>query len=264
MEENSIEAIREELKKDTCDMYVFSYTQLYRDKTNAREIIFKDKLLSGKKIRKNYQKHLVFSDEYLQGAPWNKVFKKEIIEKNNLLYTNLKRHQDEAFIIMYIDKVEKIKLCSKKIYIYYLNKGQDESLKFPRNYFEIRTELYSIFLNIMTNWNGNNLAILHVKFNYLLALRRCFELMFSKKWNMTCHERKKYVEELLNNQYVISCLNDLDMNKKEYELFLKNINYNKVKIWYYRFYLKLIKSKSSFLISMYSFLILMFKRIKDV
>ena len=194
-------------------------------------------------------------DVYVQGAPWNKVFKKEIINKYNIRYQSLKRHQDEAFIFQYINYVNNIKFCSKPIYIYYVNNLYQESLKFPKNYFDIRKELYIYESSIVEKWQNNKLTKLYIDSQILFAINRCFKLAFTDKWNMTKQEIKSYIRNILNDKIVLDALENISFYKNDVWSMYANLNVSKIKILCYKFYIFIIKHKMDKVIYTYNYLI---------
>lgn len=239
--------------KDSPDYIVFSYFQCYRNEKNKRLIKLENLNLDGKEIRKNYEPHLMPSSKYLQGAPWNKVFKRDIIIKHNIRYPSLKRHQDDAFIITYVGFADKIKTTSKPIYVYYLNMSFDESLKFPKDYFEIRKELYFIFKRNLENWQSSRLAIDYIGFSFLQTLKRMFMLTYSQKWNMTRLERNEYFDEILNDEIIH---NLLSQEVHYYDDVIKIIpNLSKLKAVFYKWYIKLLKKKRKNILKIMGYLL---------
>lgn len=238
--DNAISIILENLQ-DKPDYVVFSYFQCYRNQNGKRLIKLENLKLNGKQVRNNYAEYLIPSSKYLQGAPWNKIFKREIIMNNNIRYPSLKRHQDDAFIINYVGFVNQIKTSSQPIYKYYLNRSFDESLKFPKNYFDIRKELYFIFKENLEKWNSGNLALNYNDFSFLQSLKKMFMLTYSQKWNMTKKERNEYINKILNDETINQILKQ---SSAKFDDVIKIIpNLSKLKIAFYKMYIKLLKKK---------------------
>ncbi len=251
--EKGIETILDSIK-DNPDYVVFSYFQVYRNGKNKQFIKLENIELEGEKIRKHYEPHLISSSPtYLQGAPWNKVFKREIIMNNNIRYPSLKRHQDDAFIIEYINFVNKIKISSKAIYTYYLNMSFDESLKFPKDYFEVRKQMYFIFKKNLEKWQSSDLAMEYIDFSLLQTLKRMFMLTYSKKWNMSKKERNVYFDKILNDKTISDILNHSLIS---FEKVIKIIpNLSKKKSFLYLKYIKLLKKKKRNILKIMSYLL---------
>ena len=251
--EGSIKIVLESIL-DNPDYIVYSYYQSYRNNNINQLIKLKDTTLNANDIRKNYEKCLIpSSDVYLQGAPWNKVFKKEIIEKNSLKFPTLKRHQDDAFIISYVGYVDKIKIVSKPIYIYFQNLSYDESLKFPKNYFEIRKQLYNIFIENLNKWNSSELSKNYVAFSFALCLKRIFMLTYSDKWEFTLKQRKEYFNKILEDETINKVLESL---KCSYEDVINIIpKLSKKKKILYKLYIKILLKKRKRTLKILTFLL---------
>lgn len=247
MEKSAIKNILEETEK-AYDYIVFSYIQAYRDGTGRKEVLMQDKQLDGPTCRKNYNKYLPMSDHYLQGAPWNKVFKRKIVMDNEVRYTSLKRHQDEAFIISYMSFVETIKVSSKPIYTYFLNSSFDESLKFPKNYFDIRKDLFYIFDDHLKSWDSSEKAFVYQAFNFIRALSRIFMLTYSEKWNMNKKERNTYFDQVLNDKLVVEEVGFLKKHMEEVFALLGQPS--PIKKAYYKIFTSLVYKKNKTLLKL--------------
>ncbi len=254
--DNAINVIMESIKEKP-DYVVYSYYQQYRDDEKSQLIKLEDDQLNGEQLRKDYTQCLIPSSKiYLQGAPWNKVFKKSIIDDNNLEFPQLKRHQDDVFIINYISYANKIKIVSEPIYIYYQNMSFDESLKFPKNYFEIRKNVYYIFKENLEKWNSTLLSKKYVAFTYALSLKRMFMLTYSEKWKMDSRERNDYFKKILNDVSVNEIIEMLDNSLNDILLSIPKIS-NKKKILY-KFYLNALSKKRIRMLKIISFILYRF------
>lgn len=236
------------LTSKSYDYIVFSYTQAYRDGTGEKEVVMVDKDLDGKDVRKSYHMYLPMSDHYLQGAPWNKVFKREIIMDNNVRYTSLKRHQDEAFIISYMSYVDSIRLSSEIIYTYFLNSSFDESLKFPVNYFDIRKELFHIFDENLKAWDTSEEAFVYQSFNFIRALSRIFMLTYSEKWAMDKDKRNSYFDQVLTDDLVTNQVEFLRSHMDQVFAILPNPS--GAKKLYYKTFTSLVYKKNKTLLKL--------------
>lgn len=239
--DGAIKRILEDIKSND-DLYVYGFNEMRRDNTLVSEYMLSDSVIRGLDARHNYIEHMLYTDKYIQGAPWNKVFKKQIIDDNDIKYSSLRRHQDELFIYNYVTYVNNIHFSSFKIYNYFINNSLVESFKFPKNYFEIRKELYTKTYDIVSKWQGNDLNILFITLDFLLSTKRCFYLIFSEKWGLDKKQRKDYVKNVLNDQKI---LESGEIIKKKYnDVFECYQNYiSKKKILFYKFYVKSILKK---------------------
>lgn len=215
--ENALETMYQETKSYDADIYVFSYISTFRDTSKEKYIIKKDVYTDALEVKKQYQHYILDDNISIQGAPWNKLFKTSIIKENNILYPDLKRHQDEVFIARYMDKVNgKVRISSNIIYKYFRNDVREEWKKFPQNYFEIRTILYDELNRIIINWNPENAEFKYLlKLMYINKVQKCFEFTFNPRWNMDNKKRKQYILKCISDQKVIEAIQFLKEYVKE-------------------------------------------------
>lgn len=243
--ENSLQIINNEIENNSADIYIFSYTELKRNHKDYRnEKIKNNKYVKANEVKKEYEKYIWEGPNYIQGAPWNKVFKSEIVKKYDIKYPNIKRHQDEVFIARYMDKCETLYMSSKKIYYYYVNDTKNKLIKFPRNYFEIRTELYNEFLRIIIPWNPENKKIEYVlSYSYLAVVQKCLEYTYNTNWAISTKERRSYFKKVLEDSNVEAALNCVMNEKKNMKNVLKDLGLNKIKIYLVLLQNKLMQKK---------------------
>ena len=225
--------------KTNDDLYVYGFNEMTRDNNLISEYVLCDLKVDGKKARNNYVEYMLYTNKYVQGAPWNKVFKKKVIDDNDIKYSSLKRHQDELFIYNYVTYVKSIKFSSNKIYNYFVNNSVVESFKFPKNYFEIRKELYTRTLDIVSSWNGEEYNKMFITLDYLLATKRCFYLIFSDKWEMNKQQRKEYIKSILNDETIVEAWKMIN-SKKNYVFDYYKKFVSAKKIMFYKFFVHAI------------------------
>lgn len=236
--DNALQNIYEETKKHDADLYVFAYYLARRNGTKKlkqeREPIF----VTGNKARKEYDKYMRVGKTYIQGAPWNKVFKTENIKNNNIKYPSLKRNQDEVFIVRYMNTVKDIKFSNKTIYVYFVNDTLAEWNKFPKNYLDIRTEVYKEFYKNVVPWNEKNYNTKYnINFTFVDNVLKCFEYMFSPKWEMDKKSKKEYIKESIERTEVKESVKFVLKNKKEIREYLRkecNIQTYKINLILYK------------------------------
>jgi len=236
--------MNQEINNSHADLYVFGYILKRRD---MQKEIKKNRInlyIEGKTIRENYQFYMEDGETYIQGAPWNKLFKTKNIKENNVFYPDLRRNQDEVFIVRYMNTVNSVKFSDKLIYKYYVNNLQDEWNKFPKDYFEIRTKVYREFKENIIKWNPENVKVkILINFMYIRSMVMCFEYMFNPKWEMDKEARKDYIKSITNNNEVKTCINFLLENKKEVKRCMKESNEKVSKIKLLFLQMKLIKKQ---------------------
>lgn len=70
-------------------------------------------------MRSNYNKYIGENEEFgINGAPWNKLYDLKIIRENQIEFPELRRHQDTAFIFMYLCHVNNVHFIEENVYIH--------------------------------------------------------------------------------------------------------------------------------------------------
>lgn len=194
IEPNAISSMVDAMMVPDVDLVVFGYRYISQEGKELSKKVYDDFIKDGELIRKDYSKHFVMGvDNAIQGAPWNKMFDLNVIKENNILFPNLRRHQDECFISRYMSKSKKVHFIKDVLYSYYVNTIQMEGEKYPDNYLDIVIELHKERLKNVYVWNEHdekthNMANLE----YLNGIIKSFELSFSKKDRFK--NRKEHIE----------------------------------------------------------------------
>lgn len=231
------------------DFIVFSYTQSLRDGSKMEKQIMSRITLDGEVVRKSYYKYMYLSDHYLQGAPWNKIFKRELLIENNVRFPSLRRGQDVAFVISYTSYVKTIQLSPKIIYHYYLNTPKDESLKFPKDYFDIRKSLFNIFDYHLKSWDSSSEYIVLQDFNFIISLSTALMLIYTENWEMNKYERDLFIKEIIEDKLVVERVSYLKNNIQEvFDFFNMNI----IRKLYYKLFIDLIYNKNIVLLKIFA------------
>ena len=260
--DDALENIDEVINSKKADLYVFAFYKAYRDQEKLILQKYEDNFLDSDDVRRHYEKYTESNGIYIQGAPWNKIFRRDIVLKNKVWFPNLKRHQDEAFIVRYMAYTKNVLISSKPIYIYYLNRLYEESLKFPKNYYEIKKELYNIFMDVTKNWSEENNIELYLKYNFVMTCNRFFELIFSKKWNFNKKEKIDYIKNVLNDKLMADNIIYVLKHEKEVIKMLKEKHFSNSKIKQFINYIKMLNKKNYKLIYLYSSFYVKYKKIR--
>ena len=250
------------ISSKNADLYVFAFYKAYRDSDELKLEKYEDNFLDSDKVRANYEMYMEKSGIYIQGAPWNKVFRRDIVNKYNIEYPSLKRHQDECFIVRYMAHTKNVLVSKEPIYIYYLNRLYEESLKFPKNYYEIKTEYYHLFMDVTKNWSQENNIELYLKYNFVMVCDRLFQLFFIKKWNFKMKERIAYIKKILNDQLMEENIDYVLKNESSLTEMLKKKHYSDSKINKFIKYIKMLNKKKYFNIYLYSSLYVKYKKLR--
>ena len=111
VEGNMMEEIEKVLEDDEYDAILFDYYYVIKGKKKVRKALPK----SG---------NIIDSSDALalcNGMCWGKVFNKKTIEDNNIVFPNLMRSEDLAFVKSIIGKCNNIYYINKALYNYFIN-----------------------------------------------------------------------------------------------------------------------------------------------
>ena len=244
MTKESLKIISDTINKTQADLYVFAYYIARRDYGPSILKEITNDYKNGNNIRENYEKYMKEGKTYIQGAPWNKVFKTEIIKKYNIQYPDLRRNQDEVFILRYMNKARSVKFSNEAIYIYYMNSLKDEWNKFPKNYFDIRTKVYKEFEDTIETWNKDNLNTkCIINYSYLSMALRCMEFTFNPKWNLDNRQKKAYINKIVCDENVKKAVSFIKENKKYVKKYITSDDNTKLKLFIIFYQISLIAKR---------------------
>ena len=243
---NTIEILAHEMSNNEVDMIVFGYENLSVDSSLINKKKYPMKKVSGQSIRTNF--HEYFSPEqelYIQGAPWNKFFKLNIIRENNILFPDLRRHQDEIFISRYISYCKDVLFHPEILYTYYTNDIKKIWDKYPINYADLVIEFSKLRKEIILNWNKDNENIKYkINDEYICKCIKALELTFSSKLNINYKSRKERILHIIDKTE-LSLLTIQDEKYMYQKTVIKLINIKMYNLLYLLIWIKvLIESRS--------------------
>lgn len=198
LEENAVEIMVETLEKNHCDLVVFGYRFCGLDGSVDRVKKFPLKILDGSDVRKSYDKYIHMRNEFgIQGAPWNKMFSLDKIKEYNIEFPELRRHQDEVFIMRYVDKADRIIFIPDVLYNHFPNDAAKVFQKFPEDYHEIVLSLLNYFMEYVYSWNPDNQEVLkEICAVFINGITKSLMLLFNPTRPMTFKERYVRVKEI--------------------------------------------------------------------
>lgn len=177
---DAISRMVQAMKYEKVDLVVFGYEGINKSNNIYYVKEYSELMIDGSAVRSNYSKHFFISSEYaIQGAPWNKLFDLDVVKKNNILFPNLRRHQDECFIARYMDVASKVHFIPGVLYTYYANSRKDEYKKYPVDYFDVVQKLHLERKKNVYIWNPDDKET-HNEANieYLNGIVKSLELSF--------------------------------------------------------------------------------------
>lgn len=184
LENTAIERLVDAIETSGADVVVFGYRSVDVTGKIASTKKYPSLLLDGNEVRKDYEKYYYLSQPLsIQGAPWNKFFKREIVEKFDVQYPALRRHQDDAFIARYVTHCNKIQFIEDILYTYYTNDLKKTWDKYPTTYLEAVIGLYEDRKKTILTWNSDDRKTHDLVVNeYICNAIKALELSFSAKY----------------------------------------------------------------------------------
>lgn len=155
-----VERMMEIVSKNKCDLVVFGFESRDSDDNLLYRKTYNNTIMEGDTIREHYENHFDMTDDFgIQGAPWNKFFSMSVISKHAIRYPDLRRHQDEVFIMRYMKYSNTVYFTEDVLYYYKFNNAQDKLRKFTSSYFDIAQKLNEYRKEYIINYNSNNSVI---------------------------------------------------------------------------------------------------------
>lgn len=148
------------------------------------------------------------------GVLWGKIFKTNIIKNNEIKFDEkLFMSEDMIFILEYLKYVKKWDVTNEALYCYNrLNEtgiSRNINYTYISNYVKLNKELEKRLLELNINY---------VKINDLIEkrmIRFIYQSILSEiKSNSTLQERKKKIEDIMNDKYLKVYINRMETNAK--------------------------------------------------
>lgn len=211
MSENLVECVVDSMEKSGCDMAVFGFKFSFDNGTEKIIEKLDNEVYTGEQVRSEYHKFYDYNEVGgMQGAPWNKMFRLDCIKKNNIKYPSMRRHQDEVFIMRYVDIMESVVFVDKILYTHSTNNRQLIFEKFPKEYFDIVSKLNDYRKQYILSWNKSNKNVLDMiceSFVYYTGLALMFSFnpkfgySFKERYNVMKGISRRFMNELPDKDY---------------------------------------------------------------
>ena len=232
VDERALEILSKVIYKKRVDLVVFGYKIIDRNDNDIFIKKYSNKEFKGKDIRNYYINFCSMYAEYgIQGAPWNKIFKLDLIKRNEIRFPKLRRHQDDAFIGLYVSYIEDVKFIDSILYSYFENDLKNEWDKYPNDYIDCVIGLYENRKNSLLKWNYKDKETHNfVALSYITGVIKSLELSFSPKYKFKKKERKKWQNQIINKTAIkeMSIPKEYSMKYQRFVLWLIKKNYKNV------------------------------------
>ncbi len=197
LSENAIERLVGVFNNNDCDLIVFGYRIEYSFGKSKVFDNFPNRSFDGGYVRRNYNLFIDKKNWQIYGALWNKLFDLDVIRNNNIVFPPMKRHQDEVFVLRYIDVAQKIMMISDVFYTYYHNDMNKAFSKFPINYFDMVSEFNANRIKYIIDWNPDNKEAVNIlSDSFINYTTKSLMHLFNPKWNMSFSERYRRVKDI--------------------------------------------------------------------
>lgn len=206
LDANALRTVVERMEQTGADLAVFGYRKI--SPAGKIEMIIpsiEERVKDGKEVRKHYEIYMK-GDNAIQGAPWNKMFKTESVRKHHVEYADLRRGQDQVFIMRYVATMERVCFIGKPLYSFYQNDLTQMWKKFPDNYVEIANSLLQYRSGTILSWNPTNEEVKKIVYDsYLCDIIICMEILYNPQ---SGGKRKKaIIKELKKLRQSVICAN---------------------------------------------------------
>lgn len=199
------------MEQNNCDMAVFGFKRILSNGTVRTVRKLENQVFSGEQVRQEYDKFYENNKPAgIQGAPWNKMFRLDCVKKHKLEYPAMRRHQDEVFIMRYVDIMERVVFIDEVLYIHSTNNRQMIFKKFPKEYFDIVSELNSYRMKYIIGWNSENKKMLNMiceAFVYytgnalMYSFNPRYEYSLADRYDAVKEISRRFVKEMPDKSY---------------------------------------------------------------
>ncbi|MDO5410612.1 MAG: glycosyltransferase family 2 protein [Lachnospiraceae bacterium] len=101
------------------DLLTFGYREINRRTGAVKEVTAPEGRFSGEQVRSDYTKWTADSPCKVLGSCWNKCFRMDLIKEYGVVFPDLKRNEEEVFIMRYIEHVQDIYNIPNMLYDFY-------------------------------------------------------------------------------------------------------------------------------------------------
>lgn len=195
IEKEMVENLISEVEKDDVDFLTTGCSNDYYDENDRlyKSITdnFTNELITNPDdIHKKYVRLLL---DGAAGAPTKKIYKLEIIQKNKILFPDLRRSQDIVFNYRYIDCIKSMKIYNSNFYHYRIE-GETYKVKIRNDYYRTVCLIYSDINQLLRKWNvflDDKTEKDFIKYFYNLIV-----------WQISLGNSSSVMKDIVNNQTV--------------------------------------------------------------
>lgn len=179
MAPNAARVMMNKMENPGTDLLTFGYRQINRRTGAVKEVTAKEGRFSGEQIRSDFTKWTADSPCKVLGSCWNKCFRMDIIKEFGVAFPDLKRNEEEVFIMRYIEHVQDVYNIPDILYDFYPIDLEQAWKRLPEDYCEEVEQFRRERMAYARRWNCDNSAAREfIAKEYwgkmILGLRMCF------------------------------------------------------------------------------------------
>ncbi|MFZ2538910.1 MAG: glycosyltransferase family 2 protein [Oscillospiraceae bacterium] len=148
---------------------------------------------------------------HLMYVVWNKLFKAEFLRQNEIIFQDFMSGEDRLFNIHTFKHITRFGCINKPYYRYFLRGQQTLANRYVQNRFDASLKCHIELIDSykeMGLYDEKNRA--YIDFAFIKGVMSCFTQLNSKGCKMSFGEKKSYIAEILQNEYVKSALHAED------------------------------------------------------
>ena len=137
-------------------------------------------------------------------VPWNKLYRRELVVKNNVRFTDLRRCQDAVFNLDVYKNAKSVISTEKAYYNYINNDSAKVNKKFPKNYIDINIYYFYHLKGILTSWDMYSESIKeHYDSSFIIGVYGAINMFDNPVWGLSKKEQKEYISDILDKKEIV-------------------------------------------------------------
>ncbi len=179
MEPDAARIMVQTMREQGTDLLTFGYRQINRKTGAVKEISAEEGHISGEQIRSDYTRWTSDSSYKVLGSCWNKCFRLDLIKEYGVMFPDLKRNEEEVFIMRYIEHVQDVYNIPNILYNFYPIGLKEAWKRLPDDFCQQVEAFRQERLGFAKRWNCDTSSTrAFIAWEYwgkmLLGLRLCF------------------------------------------------------------------------------------------
>ena len=201
------------LKSNNLDMLIFGFDIINVAQKKTYSYSFDDLLINGQANVSPYFSDLYFSN--LLNQAWNKVYKSDLIKSNNISFPLYNYGEDRLFVLTVLPKCSSIQISKKCLYNYYSRTGESLVTKFYSKKFEVCNLIQTTIDELILYYRiDDQKSLSNFRYMYLKSILSCITNLYLPSCNYSSREKKREVQNILNNCYFQEQLQSCDKSNQ--------------------------------------------------